>query len=137
MGPTRTLHSLAVLPGNPWLPHPWARTISLSGCSAFEFAVPFPQHPLRHLAHLPGASTGSPPMTRSCGRVLVGKASPLGLPEHLPQNQNLFYYFTTFTHSSDINGGLSLTPFLCKKINLKLYLISLLDIIGVFQFKPL
>ena len=34
-------------------------------------------------------------MTRSCGRVLVGKASqnlrgaPLGLPEHLPQNQNL------------------------------------------------
>ena len=34
-------------------------------------------------------------MTRSCGRVLVGKASqnsrgaPLGLPEHLPQNQSL------------------------------------------------
>ena len=32
----------------------------------------------------------------------------------------LFYYFTTFTNSSDINGGLSLTTFLCKKINLKL-----------------
>ena len=37
----------------------------------------------------------SPPMTRSCGRVLVGKASqnsrgaPLGLPECLPQNQSL------------------------------------------------
>ena len=62
---------------------------------------------------------------------------PLGLPEHLPQNQNLFYYFTTFTNSSDINGGLSLTTFLCKKINLKLYLISLLGITGVFQFKPL
>ena len=34
-------------------------------------------------------------MTRSCGRVLVGKASqnsrgaPLGLPERLPQNQSL------------------------------------------------
>ena len=24
----------------------------------------------------------------------------------------LFYYFTTFTNSSDINGGLSPTPFL-------------------------
>ena len=32
----------------------------------------------------------------------------------------LFYYFTTFTNSSDINGGLSPTTFLCKKINLKL-----------------
>ena len=37
----------------------------------------------------------SPPMTRSCGRVLVGKTrqnlrgAPLGLPEHLPQNQSL------------------------------------------------
>ena len=37
----------------------------------------------------------SPPMTRSCGRVLVGKASqnsrgaPLGLPERLPQNLSL------------------------------------------------
>ena len=37
----------------------------------------------------------SPPMTRSCGRVLVGKVSqnsrgaPLGLPEHLRQNQSL------------------------------------------------
>ena len=32
----------------------------------------------------------------------------------------LFYYFTTFTNSSDINGGLSLTTFLCKEINLEL-----------------
>ena len=32
----------------------------------------------------------------------------------------LFYYFTTFTNSSDINGGLSPTTFFCKKINLKL-----------------
>ena len=85
----------------------------------------------------------SPPTTRPCGRVLVGKVSqnsrgaPLGLPERLPQNQNLFYYFMTFTNSSDINGGLSPTTFLCKKINLKLYLIILLGIIGVFQFKPL
>ena len=43
-----------------------------------------------------------PPITRSCGRALMGKASqgsrvPLDLPEHLPQNQNLsvllFYDF--------------------------------------------
>ena len=45
---------------------------------------------------------------------------PVDLPEHLPQNQNLFYYFTTFTNSSDINGGLFPTTFLCKKINLNL-----------------
>ena len=32
----------------------------------------------------------------------------------------LFYYFMTFTNSSDINRGLSPTTFLCKKINLKL-----------------
>ena len=60
-------------------------------------------------------------MTRSCGRTLTGKASqgsrtappsPMDLPERLPQNQNLFYYFTTFTNSSDINGGLSPTTFL-------------------------
>ena len=77
--------------------------------------------------HGAGSQHGSPhPMTRSCGRVLVGKVSqnsrgaPLGLPERLPPNQNLFYYFTTFTNSSDINGGLSRTTFLCKKISLKL-----------------
>ena len=82
-------------------------------------------------------------MTRSCGRVLVGKASqnsrgaPLGLPERLPQNQNLFYYSTTFTNSSDINGGAIPDHLSLKKINLELYLISLLGIIGVFQSKPL
>ena len=32
----------------------------------------------------------------------------------------LFYHFTTITNSSAINGELSLTTFLCKKINLKL-----------------
>ena len=31
----------------------------------------------------------------------------------------LFYYFTTFTNSSDIGRGLSPTTFLCKKINLE------------------
>ena len=53
-------------------------------------------------------------------RQVRAQGAPLDLPEHLPQNQNLFYYFTTFTNSSDINGGLSPTTFLCKKINLKL-----------------
>jgi len=32
----------------------------------------------------------------------------------------LFNYFMTFTYSSDIYGGLSLTTFLCKKTNLEL-----------------
>ena len=49
----------------------------------------------------------------------------------------LFYYFTTFTTSSGINGGLSLTTFSPKEINLEFYLISLLGIIKVFQSKPL
>ena len=63
----------------------------------------------------------SPPMTRPRGRVLVGKASqnsrgaPLGLPERLPQNQNLFYYFTTFTNSSDITRGYPRPPFSVRK----------------------
>ena len=50
----------------------------------------------------------------------MGKASPLGLPEHLPQNQNLFYYFTTFTNSSDINGGAIPDHLSLKEINLEL-----------------
>ena len=48
------------------------------------------------------------------------KGHPLDLPDHLPQNQNLFYYFTTFTNSSDINEGLSPTTFSLKEINLEL-----------------
>ena len=43
----------------------------------------------------------------------------------------------TFTNSSDSHGGLSPTTFSLKEINLELYLISLLGIIGVFQSKPL
>ena len=49
----------------------------------------------------------------------------------------LFYCFMTFTNSSDSHGGLSPTTFSLKEINLELYLISLLGIIGVFQSKPL
>ena len=49
----------------------------------------------------------------------------------------LFYYFTTFTNSSDIKGGAIPDHLSLKKINLELDLISLLGIIGVFQFKAL
>ena len=49
----------------------------------------------------------------------------------------LSYYFVPFTNSSDINRGLSPTTFLWKNVNLGLQLISLLGMIGVFQFKPL
>ena len=61
------------------------------------------------------------PMTRSCGRDLMSKADqdlrdPLDLLEHLPPNQNLSYYFMSFTNSSDINKGLSLTTFLWKEL---------------------
>ena len=52
------------------------------------------------------------------------------------KNQNLSYYFVPFTNSSDINRGLSLTTFLWRKSNLGLQLISLLDMKGIFQFKP-
>ena len=54
------------------------------------------------------------------GKASQGSRGPLDLPERLPQNQHLFYYFMTFTNSSDIHGGLSPTTFLCKKINLEL-----------------
>ena len=43
------------------------------------------------------------------------RGDPLNLLKHLPQNQNLSYYFVPFTNSSDINRGLSLTTFLWKK----------------------
>ena len=61
-----------------------------------------------------------PSMTRSCGGGLTSKADqesrdPLDLLEHVPQNQNLSYYFVPFTNSSDINRQLSLTTFLWKK----------------------
>lgn len=66
-------------------------------------------------------------MTRSSGRGLTGKASqgsrgaPWTFLSVYPKTRIcLFYYFTTFTNSSDINEGLSLTTFLCKVINLDL-----------------
>ena len=63
------------------------------------------------------------PMTRSCGRALMGKASQgsRGTPwiclSFYPKTRIcLFYYFMTFTNSSDINGGLSPTTFLWRKL---------------------
>ena len=83
-------------------------------------------------------------MTRSCRRALIGKASQgsRGTPwiclSIYPKTRIcLFYYFTTFTNSSDINRGLSPTTFSLKEINLELQLNSLLGMIGVFQSKPL
>ena len=85
-----------------------------------------------------------PPMTKVMPRGLICKGEsglkgpPWTYPSIYPQTKIcLCYYFMTFTNSSDINGGLSQTTFLCKKINLKLQLISLLGIIGVFKSKPL
>ena len=41
------------------------------------------------------------------------QGAPPDLPEHLPKTRIcLFYYFMTFTNSSDISRGLSLTTFL-------------------------
>ena len=85
-----------------------------------------------------------PPMTKVMRRVLVckGKSGLEGPPwtclSIYPKTRIcLFYYFTTFTNSSDSHGGLSPTTFSLKEINLELQLISLLGIIGVFQSKPL
>ena len=69
----------------------------------------------------------SPPMTKVMQRGLICKGES-GLkgpswtcPSIYPKTKIcLFYYFTTFTNSSDIKEGLSPTTFLCKKINLKL-----------------
>ena len=81
-----------------------------------------------HLVKVAGSQHGSShPWQRSCGEAWYAKASqdsrgsPLDLPEHLPKTRIcLFYYFTTFTNSSDINKGLSPTTFSLKKINLEL-----------------
>ena len=46
------------------------------------------------------------------GKASQGSRAPLDLPERLPQTRIcLFYYFTTFTNSSDINGGYPQPPF--------------------------
>ena len=54
----------------------------------------------------------SQPITKLCGRVLVGKASqisrgaPLGLPEHLPPNQSLpTLLLCALTYTSDFMGA--------------------------------
>ena len=67
-----------------------------------------------------------PPMTKVMPRGLIykGKSGLKGphwtCPSIYPKTKIcLFYYFTTFTNSSDINRGLSPTTFLYKKINLK------------------
>ena len=77
---------------------------------------------LRNLyAGLLGASTGVPTHDKGHAerpdmqRRVRAQGAPLDLPEHLRQNQNLFYYFMTFTNSSDINAGLSRPPFSVRK----------------------
>ena len=68
-----------------------------------------------------------PPMTKVMLRGLICKdesglkGPPWTCPSIYPKTKIcLFYYFMAFTNSSNINRGLSLTIFLCKKINLKL-----------------
>ena len=59
-----------------------------------------------------------PPMTRSCGRGLINKASGLDGPPgparaSTPETRIcLSYYFVPFTNSPDVNRGLSPTTFL-------------------------
>ena len=68
-----------------------------------------------------------PPMTKVMRRGLICKGE-LGLEGHprtclsiYPKTRIcLFYYSTTFTNSSYINGGLSPTTFSLKEINLEL-----------------
>ena len=61
-----------------------------------------------------------PPMTRSCGRELLSKASglevfPRPAQASAPKPESLSYYFVPFTNSPDINRGLSPTTFLWRK----------------------
>ena len=69
-----------------------------------------------------GTPWAIPPMTRSCGRDLISKASGLNGPPGPAQASIsktricLSYYFMSFTNSSDINRGLSPTTFFWKKL---------------------
>ena len=59
------------------------------------------------------------------GLICKGESGLKGLPwiclSVYPQTRIcLFYYFMTFTNSSDIDGGLSPTTFSLKEINLEL-----------------
>ena len=68
-----------------------------------------------------GTPWANPTHDKVMWRDLTSKADqdsrdPLDLLEHLPQNQNLSYYFMPFINSSDINRGLSPTTFLWKEL---------------------
>ena len=62
-----------------------------------------------------GASTGDSTHDKVMWRDLAGRASRVS--RDYPKTRSyLFYYFMTFTNSSDINRGLSPTTFLWKKL---------------------
>ena len=74
----------------------------------------------RHILHCWEPAREIPPMTRSCGRELLSKASglevfPRPAQASAPKPESLSYYFVPFTNSPDINRGLSPTTFLWRK----------------------
>ena len=77
--------------------HPWQRHAGLEG-------IPGPSHPWQ--GHVEESWWARP----------QDSTDSLDLLEHLPPNQNLSYYFMSFTSFSDISRGLSLT----KRVNLGL-----------------
>ena len=98
-------------------------------------------HFFQYFPHLWWSTAGSQ-HGRSCGRELLSKASGLeGLPRPArastpkPESVCLTILYLPPTLLI-LTGGYPQPPF-SGKINLGLWLISLLDMIGVFQFKPL
>ena len=89
--------------------------ILIPACNSFS--------PAFHMMCSAGSHHGrSHPWQKSCGRELLSKASELNRLPRLSRASTpktricLFYYFMTFTNSSDINRGLSPTTFLWKKL---------------------
>ena len=101
------------------------------------------KHFLKNCQWWPEATTGDPSHDKVMWKRTVKQGfrtqrAPQAFSSIYPKTRIcLFFYFMTFTNSSDINRGLTLTTFLWKKINLGLQLKSVLDMKKYFQSKPL
>ena len=86
-----------------------------------------------------GTPWAIPPMTRSCGRVLISKASGLDGPPgparaSTPKPESVCLTILCLSPSLlTLTGGYPRPPFSGKNINLRLQLINLLGMKGVFQ----
>ena len=119
----------AILPNHPTLSlsHRVHKTVLYISVSFTVSYTGLLSYPARSHPWIPGAAMGVPTHGKGHAeriwhaKVNQNSRGPWTCPSIYPKTKiYLFYYFTTFTNSSDINRGVSPITFLCKKINLEL-----------------